>query len=334
MKPERFRRTKSVVASGAIALVVAALTFGVSSAVLRPASSPFAVSSGTAFTISSAIYSSPACSGPSALLLPGVTDCAVLTVKNNLTVPITVQNLSTTIPSPPAGCPASDFSLPTFSGSLSVPASGTVSTSGLAISLLDTGTNQDACQGATVNFTYSGSAQFTDSTTTALASSPTSPAAGQPTTLSATVTGNNASNDPSIPTGPVTFNSCPTTACSTTTAFGTGTIGTGGVATLTTSSLTQGVHYLQAVYGGQGTDYSGSTSPVLTLTVGAPVTSGATAAGSGTSGTPGVSTKPSTVAFTGADIAGMVMAGLLMIGLGTVLVVVVRRRCTTAGSES
>ena len=34
MKSERFKRTKSVMASGAIALVVAALAFGVSSSVL------------------------------------------------------------------------------------------------------------------------------------------------------------------------------------------------------------------------------------------------------------------------------------------------------------
>ena len=59
----------------------------------------------------------------------------------------------------------------------------------------------------------------------------------------------------------MTFNSCPTAACSSTTALGTGTIGSGGVATLSTTSLTQGTHYLQAVYGGQGTDYTGSTSP-------------------------------------------------------------------------
>ena len=197
MKPERFRRMKSVVASSAIALVGAALTFGVSSAVLRPASSPFAVSSGSAFSVTSAIYSSPACSGSTALLLPGITDCAVLTVKNNLSVPITVQSLSTSVTSPPAGCPASNFSLPTFSGNLSVAAGGTVSTSGLPISLLDTHTNQDACQGATISFAYSGTAQFTDSTTTDLASSPTaSRPRASPLTLNAMVTGNNAVTTP------------------------------------------------------------------------------------------------------------------------------------------
>jgi large repetitive protein len=336
MKSERFKRTKSVMASGAIALVVAALSYGVSAGVLRPSRSPLVVSSGTAFTVSSAIYPSPACSGSTAQLHPGVMDCAVLTVHNNLTVPITVQSLSSSVTSPPAGCPASDFSLPSFSGSLSVGAGATSSTSGLPISLIDTGTNQDACKGATISFAYTGSAQFTDNTSTALVASPTAPGSGQPIDLSATVTGANASTDPSLPTGTVSFNTCPTAACTSTTALGTGTIGAGGAATLNTSSLTAGVHYLQAVYGGQGTDYSASTSPVLTLTVGAPVTSSATT-GSGTSGTSGVSTSPSStgsIAFTGADIAGMVALALVMIGAGTFVVIAVRRRNKSAGSES
>lgn len=257
----------------------------------------------------------------------------MLTFHNNLTVPITVQSMSTSVTSPPAGCPASDFDLPTFSGNLSVPGSGTVSTSGLPISLIDTHTNQDACQGVTVSFDYTGSAQFTDSTSTALAASPTAPTSGQPSTLSATVTGTNANSDPSLPTGTVTFNSCPTQACSSTTSLGSGTIGSGGVATLSTSSLTQGVQYLEAVYGGQGTDYSGSTSPVLRLTVGAPTDSNASA-GSATSGGSSSSSANPSFAFTGADIAGMVATGLVMIGVGTFLVIAVRRRRKTAGNES
>ena len=324
MKPERFKRTKSVMASSAIALVVAALTFGVSSAVLRPAASPFAATQGSAFTISSAIYASPACSGSTVLLYPGTTDCAVLTIKNNLSVPMTVQSLSTTVSSPPAGCPASDFELPTFNGSLSVPANGAVSTSGLPISLIDTGTNEDACEGLTINFAYTGSAQYTDSTSTALTASPSAPASGEATTLTATVTGNDASNDPSTPTGTVTFNSCSDATCSSIASLGTGSIGSSGVASLSTTRLTTGTHYLQAVYGGEGTDFTGSTSPVLTLSVGggsAIVFTGGPGSGSG-----------SAVAFTGADIAGMVAAGLMMIAVGTVLVLGVRRRRRTARS--
>ena len=62
MKSERFKRTKSVMASGAIALVVAALAFGVSSSVLGTRSAiaqhlGFDLSSGTSsFTITSTVY--------------------------------------------------------------------------------------------------------------------------------------------------------------------------------------------------------------------------------------------------------------------------------------
>jgi Bacterial Ig-like domain (group 3) len=332
MKTERFKRTKSVVASTVIALVVAAMTFGVSSAVLRPATSPFAASSGSAFTISSAIYPSPACSGSTTLLWPGVTECAVLTIHNNLSVPVTVQNLSTTIPSPPAGCPASNFDLPTFSGSLSVPASGSASTAGLPISLIDTGTNQDACLGVTVHFTYSGSAQYTDATATAVAATPVLPVLGQPVVLTATVTAANAATDPSGPTGTVTFYACPTAACATTTSLGTATVGPNGKAVLSSLNLLLGRQYVEAVYGGSGTDFTRSTSPAIPISVVAAVTlPGNATLGSGP--TP-PSSSPSSVAFTGADIAGMTVAGLLMIGLGTVLVLVVRRRRKTAGSES
>jgi hypothetical protein len=329
MKPERFKRTKSVVASSVIALVVAALTFGVSSAVLRPASSPFAAAPGTAFTISSAIYASPACSGSTVLLYPSVTDCAVLTVHNNLTVPITVQSLSTTIVSPPAGCGASNFSLPTFSGNMSVPANGTVNTTGLPISLVDTGTNQDACQGVTVNFTYTGSAQYTDATSTSLAATPLLPVLGQPVSLTATVTAANASTDPNGPTGTVTFYVCPTSACTSRTSLGTASVGSDGKATLSTLSLLIGTNHVEAVYGGSGTDFTGSTSNVLSFPIVAVITAPSNATnGSGT-------TKPATsptVAFTGADIAGMAAGGLVLIGAGTFLMLAVRRRKRTAES--
>jgi hypothetical protein len=318
-------------ASSVIAVVVAALTFGVSSAVLRPASSPFAATPGSAFSISSAIYASPACSGSTALLYPGVTDCAVLTVHNNLSVPITVQNLSTTVPSPPAGCGASNFSLPTFSGNMSVPANGTVNTSGLPISLIDTGTNQDACKGVTVNFAYSGNAQYTDATLTSLAATPLLPVLGQPVSLTATVTAANASTDPNGPTGAVTFYVCPTSACTSRTSLGTASVGSNGNATLSTLSLLVGTNHVEAVYGGSGTDFTGSTSNVLALPIVAVITAPANATNG--SSTPGTSSSTSpTVAFTGADIAGMVAGGLMLIGAGTFLVIATRRRRRAAQS--
>jgi hypothetical protein len=331
MKAERFRRTKQVMASSAIALVVAALTFGVSSAVLRPASSPFAAPSGAAFTISSAIYASPACSGSTVLLYPGVTDCAVLSVHNNLNVPITVQSLSTTIASPPAGCGASNFSLPSFSGTMSVPANETVSTSGLPISLIDIG-NQDACKGVTVNFTYTGNAQYTDTTSTSLAATPLLPVLGQPVSLTATVTASNPSTDPNGPTGTVTFYVCPTSACASRTALGTAAVGSDGKATLSTLSLLLGTNHVEAVYGGSGTDFSGSTSNVLALPIVAVITAPSNVT-NGLNTTPGKnsSTSPA-VAFTGADIAGMVAGGLALIGVGSILVLAVRRRRRTVRS--
>jgi len=316
-----------------VALAAVAIAFGATLAVPRPSDSSLSLTAGTGFVITSNIYPSPGCSGSTPLLFPGVTDCAIFRVQNNLSVPISVQNLAMAVNSVPVGCPASDFSLPTFGGTLTVPAGGTASTSGLPISLIDTGTNQDGCQDVTVGFTYSGNAQYTDTTSTALTSSPAAPTSGQPVTLSATVTGSNASADPTLPAGSVAFNSCPTSACSSTSPLGTGTLGVGVVATLSTSSFTTGVHYVQAVYGGEGTDYGGSTSPVLTVTVGGPVTSAATT-GSGTSGGPTKPTTASAIAFTGADIAGMVAVGFVMIGAGTLATLRVRRRHRTAEPEA
>ena len=90
MKPERFKRTKSVMASSAIALVVAALAFGVTHTVVRPSDPKMSLTSGSGFTITSNIYSTPACSGSTAELYPGTTRYICFNVQNNLTVPITV----------------------------------------------------------------------------------------------------------------------------------------------------------------------------------------------------------------------------------------------------
>ena len=137
MKPERFKRTKSVVASSAIALVVAALVMGVSSLVFGPRSaSPqhpgFDLTSGSSsFTITSTIYPSPACSGSPALLYPGTPRCVVFSVHNNLlNVPITVQSITTALdttnyPAPPAMCAGTNLTLPTFSGSFTVAGAAT-----------------------------------------------------------------------------------------------------------------------------------------------------------------------------------------------------------------
>ncbi len=87
---------------------MAALTFGIAHQVVRPSSPKLSLTAGSGFTITSNIYDSPACSGPTALLYPGVNRCLVFTVQNNLNVPITVQSinaaLDSTFPAPPSGC--------------------------------------------------------------------------------------------------------------------------------------------------------------------------------------------------------------------------------------
>ena len=146
MKSERFKRTKSVMASGAIALVVAALAFGVSSSVLGTRSAiaqhlGFDLSSGTSsFTITSSIYPSPACGGSTALLAPGVTRCMVFSVQNNLKASISVQSITTALdttnyPAPPADCAGTNLELPTFSGSLNVAGGGSATSPGVPIEL-------------------------------------------------------------------------------------------------------------------------------------------------------------------------------------------------------
>ncbi len=313
MKPERFKRTKAMIVSSAIALVAAALAFGVSSSVLGPKSASsqhlgFELTSGTSsFTITSNIYPSPACSGLTASLYPGTTRCMVFTVQNLLDVPITVQSittaLDTTFPAPPTQCaPPTYFALPTFSGSTTVGADATVNLSGVSIELIDSDSDQTPCENYTYHFLYSGSAEYTDSTTTSLASSQSSSTSGQSVTFMATVTAHNASTDGATPTsGTVTFYSCGTgsnaTTCATpTTTLGTGTVGSNGEATFPTSTLSVGTDYIEAVYGGSGTnyDFASSTSNIVTQTV----TSSSISTTSVLTASPNPSTYASSVTFT------------------------------------
>src|SRR5262249_31479607 len=88
-------------------------------------------------------------------------------------------------------------------------------------------------------------------TTTALASSPNPSAAGQSVTFTATVS-------PSLATGSVAFFDGAT-------SLGTAAV-SGGTASLATSALSAGSHPIAAVYSGNSS-YSTSTSSVLTQTV-------------------------------------------------------------------
>ena len=307
MKPERFKRTKSVVASSAIALVVAALVIGVSSFVLDPRSASsqhlgFQLTAGSV-TVSNTIDATPAgaypttsCSGPGAKLHPGVADCLLYSVTNVLTVNVYVTSLSlsgitfspsTTIASDPA-CNTADltttaFSSPSPNGRMIAP--GATITVGEPISLKNDG-NQDNCENGTFNFTDNVNAYYEDSTTTSLGTGTPNPSyPGNPVNFTASVTPSyptldaSESNPPTLSTEPspgdtVTFYECPSpSSCSSPLAtLGMGTIhynsGPGTyTATLSTSSLPTGTDYVEAAYLGSGTDFSASTSNIVTQTV-------------------------------------------------------------------
>src|SRR6266849_6193958 len=124
---------------------------------------------------------------------------------------------------------------------------------------------------------YGGDANFASSTSPALmqtvskaasstsvVSSNSSSNRGVVVTFSATVTSSAAS----IPTGTVTFQDGVTT-------LGTGTL-SGGTATFATSGLGTGAHSITAIYGGDA-NFTGSTSPILTQTIGKAASSTAVA---------------------------------------------------------
>ena len=253
---KRFRRTKALALDSAVALVIAALVFTVVFIVTVPTKTPkFLLTSGTDFTITSTISSSPT-SQVAAFLYPGVQRYLWYTAYNPMTVPITVTSMSIATVSPPVGCPASnlDLSSTTFSSSLVVPASGTNSVS-VPISLIDTGTNQDSCENTTFNFTYAGTATYSEvyATTTAVTSS--SDPSG--VTYTATVTASATVNQdpvPSSPTGTVTFSEGSTTICASVPLSPTGT-----TTSTATCGLVLGGDTVTAVYTNTDGNFYGSS---------------------------------------------------------------------------
>jgi Ca2+-binding RTX toxin-like protein len=235
------------------------------------------VRSGSAFTITSAIYPSPRCGGPSALLYPGVTRCLVYTVKNNLDVPISVQHITAALDphysTPPSGCTPSDVSLPSFSGWLQVSGNGSANSSGLPISLIDTRTNQDNCEHTVLHFVYQGTALYTAKTSTTLTSSPNPSDSGQYVTFAATVT---ATDAPAAPTGRVNFYACATAACGRTDLLGSAVVGRNGRTSFSTRCLSVGTTYVEAVYEGASTSFSSSTSNRVAQVIKSPVVPTAT----------------------------------------------------------
>ncbi len=127
---------------------------------------------GSSFTISIEVHATSSatvpmadCSGPTALLVPGVTRCLVYRVDNHLDVPISVRTLTMRLDpasTPPSGCTAGALDLPDFSGTLTVPAQASAFSSGLPITLTGTNVNQDDCRQTTLHFVYAGTAEVAD----------------------------------------------------------------------------------------------------------------------------------------------------------------------------
>ena len=167
---------------------------------------------------------------------------------------------------------------------------------------------------------YGGDASFASSTSpvlmqtvnkaassTSVVSSNSASNRGAPVTFTATVT----SSATGTPTGTVTFQDAATT-------LGTGTL-SGGTATFTTSGLGTGAHSITAIYGGDA-NFTGSTSVVLTQTIGKAASSTAVASSNNPSiiGTAVTLTASVTSPVTG-TLTGMVtfQDGTSALGTGT-----------------
>lgn len=278
MKLRTGRRVSPVLWVGVFALVLAAPSYAFACWWGQPPPPVLVSKSGVNFTISSTIFETPSgsypaarCSGTPALLYPGVTRCLVYTVTNHLSVPITVQTITTALdssyPAPPTVCSGAYLTLPSFSGSLPVAAGASAQSPGVPIELKDSGTNQDACENFTYHFVYTGNARYTDTTTTVLASWPNPSISGEPVTFVATVKATDAATDPSGPTGTVDFYRCATSSCTSTELLGSSTVGFDGQATFSTKALPVGTSYVQAVYEGVSTTFTSSTSNVVAQVV-------------------------------------------------------------------
>lgn len=250
------------------------------------------LTSGEDFSIAGQLSSSPSPAVTPAQFFPGTQRYLVLTVTNPQQVTITVNTLgvsvapdSTATPLP-ADCPASDLDLSqaSFTGALSVPPNGGTASAWLPISLRDTHTDQDGCEGATFYFDYTGTAQYTEvyATQTSVGSSLNPSQVGQPVTYTATVTAvAGASQDPvpSSPTGVVTFDDGSSVICSAVAVASTGT--TTATATCTPPTYeTAAAHSISAIYTDNTGDgnFGGSTGTLAQIVRPADTTSTVTAA--------------------------------------------------------
>jgi hypothetical protein len=144
-----------------------------------------------------------------------------------------------------------------------------LSVSGIAVSYpLSNGTNQILAGGvasANSNVALEFSATTVATTTTTLTANPNPVTVGSSVTFTASVT----SSGSAIPTGTVAFRDGAT-------VLGSSSLNSSGLATFLTSSLSAGSHSITAIYGGNATNGS-STSSVLSETVNAAVSATTTA---------------------------------------------------------
>jgi len=276
---KRLEKVRKVVTSVLVAGMVAAFSFAVSNVLTHHHSNKFVLADTVGFHITSAVYAAPVgtypastCTGANADLYPGETDCLLYTVHNKLSVPITVKTIAATATgfTPSGKCNPSTVTVAPFSGNLTVTAGGTA-TVGEPITMKTSGSSQNTCENGTFLFSYTGSADFSDTSQTTLSSAPNPSTAGQTVTFTATVKGKNPKYDTSMPTGTVTFYKCASThSCTTTSPLGSAAVTSStGKATLTTSSLYVGTDYVQAIYSAPvgTTDFSSSRSNIVAQVV-------------------------------------------------------------------
>ena len=184
---------------------------------------------------------------------------SAVTSSNNPSLIGTAVTFTAAVTSPATGTPTGTV---TFQDGATTLGTGTLSggTATFTTSGLTAGTHSiTAVYGGDLNFASSTSPALTETVNKAASStsdvSSNNPSIfGSAVTFTATVT----SSATGTPTGTVTFNDGGT-------VLGTGTL-SGGTATLATSALVGGAHSITAVYGGD-TNFTSSTSPVLTQTV-------------------------------------------------------------------
>ena len=265
---KRFRRMTAVVLISAGALCAGTLVFAqIGFATGSKPVSPFDLTSGTGFTITSTISSSST-SQIGASLYPGTQRYLWYTAHNSLKVPITVRTLSISSVTPPSGCPTSnlDYASTTFTGTLVVPAEGSNSVP-VPISLIETHANQDSCENTTFEFSYQGSAtsSVVTSTQTQLSSSHNPSVIGQPVTYTATVisaSGSGNQHDSGSPTGTVTFKDGSTAICAGV-PVSAGSNGSSSAACTPPTYLVTGMHLITAVFTNTDGYFSGSFSSKL-----------------------------------------------------------------------